>query len=466
VLCAAAGGPVFSQQAGTSGRLVLELNNAPPAVAAHLTDDDPPPAPPSDISTGMSGRRAPGGDALAAPAVPAIPLTAPTATNDVVLEPTVVDDGIAPIPLPSDIGNEAQGMPDKSAIESEDIEDVNISAPIPAEVPETELVQERFPNGSLKIAREITQDGQGNFVNHGSWKEWDLQGDLIAEGEYRHGVRQGQWRRVLNAKDSPLFSTAPYNQYQGPFVSLVTLKNGRLEGAWIITDAQGHKISEISFAGGVRHGTATWWHANGKKMQQITFQYGVAHQEILSWRNDGSLAAKEEYLEGRKIESKTEYHAQDRRKSLGDYLAPKMVVEKDDDWWNVRLATFRAEGESDRHGAWTAWHPNGQVQVEGHFQYGEPEGEFTWYYPNGQKSVEGSYRQGERHGAWTWWHDNGLKSSLGDFIDGKPAGKWTWWNVEGKVAQKADFADGVPQQALDEARKTIQATLPAPYRGK
>jgi antitoxin component YwqK of YwqJK toxin-antitoxin module len=336
----------------------------------------------------------------------------------------------------------------------EDVPDVRISAPIPAEAPQTEMVQERYPNGSLHIAREVTQDGQGNFINHGSWKEWSLQGELIGEGEYKNGVRHGVWRRVLNAKDSPLFATAPYNQFKGPYVSEVNLENGRLEGTWIIADATGRKISEVPFTGGVRNGMASWYHSNGRKMQQINFREGVTVDEILTWRPDGSLAAKEEFLDGRKLEIKTETYAQNRRKSQGGYLSPRMVVTKEDDWWNCRLATFTAEGQPDRHGAWTAWHPNGQPQVEGRFKVGKPEGEFTWYYSNGQKSAEGSYRSGERHGVWNWWHDNGLKSSSGEFIEGKPAGHWTWWNADGKVAQKADFADGVPVQALETPKPT------------
>jgi antitoxin component YwqK of YwqJK toxin-antitoxin module len=361
-------------------------------------------------------------------------------------------DAAAPGALPSDTG-----APQLRALE--DVPDVRISAPIPAEAPNTEMVQERFPNGSLKIAREVTQDGQGNFINHGSWKEWNAQGELIAEGEFKFGVRHGVWRRVLRTNESPLFNTPPYNQYKGPFISEAHLENGRLQGTWIVADALGRKISEIEFTGGARHGLASWWHSNGRKMQQINFIKGVAGEDILTWRADGSLAAKETYLEGRKVETKTENYAQGRRKSLGDFLLPRMVVTKEDDWWNCRLATFSADGQPDRHGPWTAWHPNGQVQVQGRFKFGQPEGEFTWYYSNGQKSAEGSYRNGERHGAWTWWHNNGLKSSTGEFVDGKPAGQWTWWNPEGKVAQKADFADGVPVHAL-EGRPGI-----APVRG-
>jgi hypothetical protein len=33
---------------------------------------------------------------------------------------------------------------------------------------EMEVIRERFPNGSIRIEREVTQDADGNYINHGS----------------------------------------------------------------------------------------------------------------------------------------------------------------------------------------------------------------------------------------------------------------------------------------------------------
>jgi antitoxin component YwqK of YwqJK toxin-antitoxin module len=455
-LAASAGAAAQADEVRLSAPAQLNVTGAAP-IAQVSGEEDPPPPPPFQLSpsSGGSTRRAPVFTIPPAEPTAEATQTPPQPVETFQLAPPVVDDSEEALaPIAPEESEASTPLAPSTLPAFEDVPDVRISAPIPAEAPQTEMVQERYPNGSLHIAREVTQDGQGNFINHGSWKEWSLQGELIGEGEYKKGVRHGVWRRVLNVKDSPLFTTAPYNQYKGPYVSEANLENGRLEGMWTVADATGRKISEIPFTAGVRNGMASWYHSNGRKMQQINFREGVTIDEILTWRPDGSLAAKEEFLDGRKLEIKTDTYAQNRRKSQGGFLSPRMVVTKEDDWWNCRLATFTAEGQPDRHGAWTAWHPNGQPQVEGRFKVGKPEGEFTWYYSNGQKSAEGSYRNGERHGVWNWWHDNGLKSSSGEFIDGKPAGHWTWWNPDGKVAQKADFADGVPVQALETPKPT------------
>ena len=446
-------------------RLAVSEVAGPIAPAAHAAEEDPAPAPPFQVAPApSSGRRTPVPGKQASPVVidaaPSMRLSPPPASEfEEVRLPSDEDDSLAPVPLPDDV--DAGALPGAGG----DVPDVRINAPLPAEVPQTELVQERYPNGSMKIAREVTQDAQGNFLNHGSWKMWNEKGDLIAEGEYRRGVRSGVWRRVLDAKASPLFSTPPYNQYPGPFISEAHLENGKLHGTWIISDLRGPKVSEIEYVNGVRDGLATWWHSNGKKMQSINFHKGYVDEEILTWRPDGGLAAKEVYDEGRKIEPRTEYYPNKRKKSSGDVLAAKMVIVKEDDWWNARLADFQPQGKDERHGPWTSWHPNGQEQVEGRFEYGRPHGEFTWWYSNGQKATEGAYRNGERHGMWAWWHENGLKSSMGEFIEGKPAGDWTWWGDDGKVVQKADFADGVPAHALQGPRNAGRAAIPASRQG-
>ncbi len=93
----------------------------------------------------------------------------------------------------------------------------------------SELIQERYANGAVKIERQLAQDEVGNFINHGSWKCWDPSGKLISEGQYEHGMREGEWVRYHHVKDSPLFKTAPYDKFEAPFVSVATFNLGELE---------------------------------------------------------------------------------------------------------------------------------------------------------------------------------------------------------------------------------------------
>ncbi len=88
------------------------------------------------------------------------------------------------------------------------------AAPVPMadEQPtsETEVIKERYPNGSVKIEREVTQDDDGNYVNHGMFKTFDERGNLTAQGEYRNGKRQGTWIRwYRSVAEAILLAQAP-----------------------------------------------------------------------------------------------------------------------------------------------------------------------------------------------------------------------------------------------------------------
>ncbi len=307
---------------------------------------------------------------------------------------------------------------------------------------ETELVQERYPNGGLKIAKEIAQDEEGNLVRHGEWSMWATDGVLIAEGTFKRDKRHGKWKRMAERDESSLLSEEPYKDFQAPFLSEADFRRGELHGAWVIHDSLMRKVSQIDFQHGVRHGKARWWNVEGQLVREISFQHGLVDGDVLRWTNDGQLVGKETYLAGRKLAPKTEYYSDKKKKASGLVLSPRIVTVTPDDWWNIQLAQFEIDENdpSKDHGAQTHWHPNGQVRLEGVFEFGKPTGEFTWWYANGQKAAQGSYTAGRQTGVWIWWGANGLKTTAGEFVGGRPVEQWTWWQTDGKVSRRVNYS--------------------------
>jgi len=302
-----------------------------------------------------------------------------------------------------------------------------------------ELIKERFGNGAIRIEREMIQDAEGNFVHDGLYRQYDLQGTLIAVGEYRNGKREGAWQRIHAASESSLFQTAPYKEYKGPFLSQANFKDGLLEGKWVIADAEQRKVSEISFSGGERHGDSVWFYPNGSLMMKITYDRGRVHGDVVKWGPDSSIVMKERFQNGRQLTVKTEYHKKDVKSREISYLNAMLFVRVPDDWDRAQLAVFEARGQDEKHGPFKTWHPNGNLARQGEFRYNLPVGKINYWYENGQPQTEGAYVDGRPHGVWTWYHPNGQKSIVGEYRDGVAVGSWTWWNADGKVARKADL---------------------------
>ena len=324
----------------------------------------------------------------------------------------------------------------------------------------TELVKERYPSGGIKLEREVAQDRDGNFVPHGVFRMFDERGALVCEGANEQGQPVGVWKRYYTASQAPLFATAPYKDFQGPYTSQATFIDGQIDGKWTIVDAKSRKISEIEFVAGQRHGKAAWFYPNGTLLSQATYDRGRVHGDVMKWGPDASLLGKEAYTHGRKLAPKVEYYDAEHKRSEIFYLHAPMVVKTPDNFHAATLATFEQRGADEKFGAFRVWHANGQLARQGEFRYNLPVGKASWFYANGQKQMEGSYVDGKQEGTWTWWHQNGIKQIAGDYRDGVAVGKWQWWKEDGKIAQKSNLSTAkvanIPAPLPDADEGTIR----------
>lgn len=341
------------------------------------------------------------------------------------------------------------------------------TAPVEGEN-EAEIIRERFPSGSIHIEREVTQDADGNYINHGSWKMFDERGTIVAEGHFANGERDGTWNRWYRGNEADLFGKLPYQQFAAPFVSQASFENGKLQGRWGIYDSKQRKISEWHFAEGNREGRSTWYYANGRKMREIDYHNGEIHGEHNEWNADGHQTVKDAYRDGRKLATKIDHFPNKQKKTEGMYLHAREVVQTPDDWWTAKIATYVRQGKDEKHGQWISWYQSGQKQMHGEYRNDLQVGKFQWWYENGQIALQGSYDNGKQVGKWTWWHQNGQKSTQGEYVDGNPTGRWRWWDTNGRVHETADLTHGdtkVVELPADVPHKA-EALVPRPAQPK
>ncbi len=321
------------------------------------------------------------------------------------------------------------------------VEATPVSPPSEAAKPESqepELVTERYPNGALKIERQVSVDDQFNYVNHGIYKEYDRDGNLIRTGQYRMGTQEGRWIQYFKAGEGSLFSGELSSQFPGPFVSKADFVDGKLHGTWNITSKAGHKVIEWQIDRGVRHGRACWYHPNGKPRQEGRYNHGVPVGLFHEWDPSGTLIRSVTYLDGRPLTRKIHWHNRNQKAYEGTVLPGRDVPKLVFDWWNTSVTSDLATTTlpEQKHGRWTAWYPNGQTKVEGQYCRGVPVGKFAWWYENGQKQADGQYVNGLRTGIWVTWHQNGLKESFGEYAGGVIVGKSRRWDPNGKLVKR------------------------------
>ena len=314
---------------------------------------------------------------------------------------------------------------------------------------EIETIRERYEDGKVRIERQVTLDADGNYVNHGEWKMMSRAGDVVAEGHYDMGKRIGTWTRWHSRPDAPELAEFPLNHFKTPFQSQVNFVNDEMEGDWIITDSAQKKCMQVSLVNGKRNGQVVTWLPNGKVYRQATYENGVPVGEVLEVDKSGELKTAANFVDGRKIVTKTTYFHRDHKKQTeAGYLAATTVERSPDDFWNLKFAQYGSEGKDLQHGPSKTWFENGVVQQDGYYQNDKKCGTFTYRYENGQVAVTGEYKDDVPTDVWVWWHENGQKAAVGKYDAGALVGEWHWWNEDGKLADTRTY-DGTQQAGTD-----------------
>ena len=355
-------------------------------------------------------------------------------------------------------------MPLLSEVSAIDYAEVKAEPGVTGEV---ELVRERYLDGKVRVERQVTLNNDGNYVNHGAWKMYSPSGDVVAEGQYNFGERNGMWTRWNGRKDATMLNEFPYREFKAPFMSQATFVNGKLEGDRIITDANDRKVSIISFKGGQRNGQATTYLPNGKILSQVTYQNSIPVGDLLEInKKTGELARAATFEDGRKVVTKTNYFpgSLHRKQSEIMYLAAKTVETTPDDFWTVSTAKYGADGGDMRHGTSKSWYANGKPEQEGSYEYGKKAGTFTFWHENGQVAATGEYKADVAVGSWVWWHENGQKSAVGTYNNGALIGDWRWWDEAGKLTKQQTYtgtesASTQPAEAQPTANQPTEAKV-------
>jgi antitoxin component YwqK of YwqJK toxin-antitoxin module len=326
------------------------------------------------------------------------------------------------------------------------------------ELPAIEVIRERYPDGVVKIEREVTTDAEDNYVNHGAWRMWKPTGELVAEGRYEFGKRVGPWTRTFDREDAAILSTAPFDQFKAPFLSRATFHSDQLDGEWTIADADARKCSCVTLKNGKRNGAAWLWLPTGEVYREATFRNGLPVGELRERGSDGELKTVATYVGGQQLMNKVINFPESERMQLeAECIVATTTDDSPDDFWELRFAEYSVRGEDQRHGRWRTWYSNGQMQAAGFFQFGRESGEFTWWHANGQEAAQGTYVDGRPDGRWTWWHPNGQKATDGQYSHGEMVGLWRTWADDGRLVQRVSQGLAAGEKAPMEIEQ-----LPAP----
>ncbi|MCC7475503.1 MAG: hypothetical protein IT425_08915 [Pirellulales bacterium] len=311
---------------------------------------------------------------------------------------------------------------------------------------ECEVIHERYADGRVRVERQVTLNSEGSYVNHGVWRQFSKDAQIIAEGNYTFGQRTGIWTRWLDRTDAALLSESPFKLFKPPFMSQSHFVDGQMDGEWAITDANERKVMVVSLKAGRRDGLSTLWFPNGTVYRQLNYNAGSPSGDVLEAdAKSGELKVVARYESGRELVVKTEFYPKNRqKKSESEYLSARLVEKAADDYGATTLAKYVPDGNNIRNGLARAWYPNGQLQREGYYLGDKKVGTLSYWHENGQIAARGAYRDDKRDGRWEWYHANGQKANVGTYRTGCLVGEWRSWDEHGKLTKSKFYGDSAP----------------------
>ena len=124
---------------------------------------------------------------------------------------------------------------------------------------ETQIVEEHWPNGQLRLRKHVLTNEDGTTVDHGLYERWHDNGQKEYEVAYDHGKKEGTETRYHK-------NGAKWTQRE--------FRDGKRNGPSTTWDESGEKVKEENWADGKPHGVWTVW-KHGEIEWRHTFDHGV-----------------------------------------------------------------------------------------------------------------------------------------------------------------------------------------------
>lgn len=173
----------------------------------------------------------------------------------------------------------------------------------------TETVTEKFPDGKVRIERDIAHFSDNHFEAHGKYREFYPSGKVFVEGQYNRGRQDGEWvyyfdngqiNRKASYKDGKPDGALEVFRADGTLAAKRGFSDGQRDGDWITYDATGKTpVSEEHYVQGKANGVWKYWHDNGKLRHEINLKDGQRDGLTTEWDDQGEKRFEATFVEGK-----------------------------------------------------------------------------------------------------------------------------------------------------------------------
>ncbi|MFZ6052924.1 hypothetical protein [Halocola ammonii] len=241
-----------------------------------------------------------------------------------------------------------------------------------------------YPSGQVS-SRLVYEDGERegeseSFYPDGTLQQKTVYKDDEIEGPYVTYYQNGQVKSSGNAKDGSVAGAWKYFYMDGSLEETSDFsENGKINGESISYDLEERPYQIEEFKNG--------------DIKRITFLDEEGNEIASNKERRGELTT-EFYNYHRKVVSKGTFKDGERT-GTWQYFE------------NGELEEEENYVDGDLHGPNTSWFPNGNIDIDREFKYGEATDYYLSKYRNDTVYAEGNYYKDNRECTWYYYHPNG-----------------------------------------------------------
>lgn len=341
-------------------------------------------------------------------------------------------------------------------------------------------IEDKIPNDKMGRSALLEYDPQtgetertGNMFlgnkKEGKYYEWDADGRLLVEENYKHGKRDGEQK---------------YWRENGQLQAERNYKDGNLDGREREWHENGQLYSEQNFKNDLYDGVQKYWHENGQLRSEYNYKHGRLNGTQKHWYENGRPEEEANYKDDKLDGIKREWYENGRL-----YKEQNLKDDKRDGvyrlWYdNGQLKEESNYKDSRADGVWKTWFENGQLQTEQNYKDGKREGvRRSWDYNgvlyeeknykddnldgtqrfwgiSGQGHSEENWKNGKLDGVQKEWYDNGQLKAEENFKDGQRDGVQRSWYENGQLEYEENYKNGVIVETDNDTRFSISSYAP------
>jgi len=308
-----------------------------------------------------------------------------------------------------------------------------------------------FKKGTLMGKEKINRKDKFNN-KYGTWKSFYDDGKLHIESRYKNDLLNGYLKeydkngKLLNAT---LYIDGVPQSYAEEIAELDIRKEYYEDGT-----VRKEGIYDVI---GKENGMFKYFDKSGKIEKTEIYQHGVllavglideegkrqGYWEEFYADPEGQIKSKGKYKDGNRIDEWKFYFSNNNIQQEGKYLKDGKPTGQWKWYYKsgqlLRDENFR-KGLED--GMMHEYLEDGTIITEGEYIDGLKEGE--WLYQYGDHKEIGKYRDGQKSGIWKYFHlTNENLNFEGEFVDGVPNGKHKFYYENGKLQREEVYSMGI-----------------------